>query len=1110
MTVDIRLLGPVEAAVDGEPLPLRGQKRLGLLAMLALREQAVPVATIAEQIWTGQPLAQATRSIRTYLSQFRREADVDFVLPDHAGTGYLLDPERCTTDVQQFRQRVEGAARPDISAAQCHVLARDALELWRGPALLEVRDQPWANGEIHALDELRRTAQHTLVRARLALGDHDALCGELEVFVTEHPFDEAFWADLMLAQYRSGRQTAALRTFQRARSVLIEELSLEPGPELAQLEAAIFRHDPALLLDASAPVSASQPPSRGGGATPVKSDTDWVTGQPFPLVGRHRSRAVLAAAIAGPDAPPLTLIEAEPGVGKSRMLALVPELCDDDDLILFGRASDRSRPFGLWLRIVRALLPHSEVDDPAHLEQLQQLVGGDTTDRLAGSSATPHPALVALLRGAALGRRLVVVLDDLHDADPASLAFLQSLLGRRDLDTVVVAASRPVSSSRNTALASLLAEADSDTVARLDLQPLDVDAVRDLARGRGLDDTTVDALWAATAGNALLVTESLLDTHRRSEPALGVPRTVQERTLARLGGYDEAARRLAEMASLLGDPFDAMLAGEAADLSPSATGAAVDALVDDYLVEAVDDDPGLFEYTHPLLGETVRSLVPPGTLPIAHRAIAEALERRVERGVPVDASTLGHHWASAGRAGDLDRAVTWLSRAATESRRRYGYDIAAVHLRAALELLDRQGGDPVTRARLHLELAETENAAGDINAAKAACIEAADAARSTDQPELLADAALRYGGELPMAEDVADEQILALLAEADARVLDPPRRALIKARLAQVEYWLAPKATRVSWCEEAAEIARTEGDPALQARVGIAAFWALNAPDEANRRLQILSELDEAVTKLGDLEVLLAVGKCRLHLLLELGDLETATALSARHARLAERLGYSEYRRLALNFGATVAGLAEDYREAYRLSEEALELQTSHGKWFQARVAHEFQVLPWRRAQGDLAESARWWHRVAEQDPDRPMWRALSMWLAAERDDLDEAIAHLDLLDVERFVAAEPRLEYLPVLTLVADTVAAIGDATLARVIYDALSPHQARNAFTGQTTFWGAVSYHLGRMALVLGDIDDARELLDDARLRHDRMGAVDMARRTLAALAEADLRAG
>lgn len=1104
MTVEIRLLGPVEASVDDTALQLRGQKRLGLLAILATRDQAVSVAHIADEIWPGQPQQQATRSIRTYLSQFRREAGVDFVRADHAGTGYQLDAETTAVDTHRFRVAVEEAGRADISPAQSQLRARDALDLWRGPALLEVQDQSWAVGEVHALDELRRTAQHALVRARLALGDHDALCSELEMFVTEHPFDESFWANLMLAQYRSGRQTDALRTFQRARSTLVEELSLEPGPELTQLEAAIFRHDPALELDPAA-LGRSKTVTAPQSTSPAKSDLDWLPTSAFKLVGRLDSVSALATAL-DPDRPDgLTVIEAEPGEGKSRMLATAPERCNDGDLILFGRATDLTRPYGLWLRIVRSLLPHSTIEDPVLLDQLHHLVGGQGADRLTGSAARPAAAVVALMQTAAAGRRIVALLDDLHEADPASIAFLEHLVMDRPLDVRIVAATRPVSTSANAALAAMMGRvADADRLRRIDLRPLSQAAVGELATERGLDLETVEALWTATSGNALLVTESLLDTQRRHDPSLGVPRTVQERTMARLTGYSTQARQLAEVASLLGDPFDAMLAGEAAALEAADASEAANELTADFLVGPVDGDPGLFEFTHPLLGETVRSLVPAGSLPVRHRAIAEALERRRERGVPVDAATLGHHWASAGRAGDLGLAVTRLSEAAIEARRRFGYDIAGNHLRQAIDLLSRQGGDAETAARLHLDLAATENAAGDINAAKDACVEAADAARTTDRADLLADAAILYGGDLPMAEDVADERVLDLLAEADARALDPTRRARIRSRLAQVEYWLAPRTTRVSWCEEALALAAEQNDPHLQAVVGIASFWALNAPDEANRRLQIVNDLDDAVTRLGDLEVLLAAGKCRLHLMLELGDFDAAVDLARRHARLADRLGYSEHRRLALNFAATVHGLEENYGEAMRLSEEALELQTSHGKWFQARVAHEWQVLPWRRHHGQLELSERWWSRVAEADPERPAWRALCMWIAAEQGDLDKAIAELDRLDIERFVAAEPRLDYLSIVSAAADTIALTGDAHLARVISEALAPYAARNAMMGQTLYWGSVSHHLGRMAAVLGETDAARDHLEDALLRHRRMRAHDLTRRTQAALAQ------
>lgn len=1101
--VHIRLLGPIEASSDGTPLGLRGPKRLGLLAILATRDQAVPVATIAEEIWPGQPSQQATRSIRTYLSQFRREAGIDFLRADHAGSGYRLDLDRTSVDTHRFRQAIRDAGRADISPAECQIRARDALDLWRGPALLEVQDQPWAAGEVHALDELRRTAQQLLVRARLALGDHHALCSELEMFVTEHPFDESFWADLMLAQYRSGRQTDALRTFQRARSTLVEELSLEPGPELTQLEAAIFRHDPALDLE-PAVRGHSASTARPVSVIPAKSDLDWLPTSAFKLVGRMDSVGTLAASLDVDRPEGLTVIEAEPGEGKTRMLTAVPDLCGDDDLIVWGRAVDPTRPFGLWLRMVRFLLPHSTIGDPVLLDQLDHLVGGRGTERLTGSAARPDAAIVALMQTAAAGRRVVVVLDDLHDADPASIAFLEHLVMDRPLDLHIAAATRPISTSANAALATMMGRvAEAARLRRIDLRPLSRSAVTELAAAQGLDPETIEALWAATAGNALLVTESLLDTRRRQDPRLGVPRTVRERTMARLAGYTDDARQLAEVASLLGDPFDAMLAGEAAALAPNDASEATNELTADFLVGPVDGDPGLFEFTHPLLRETVRSLVPAGSLPVRHRAIAEALERRRERGVPVDAATLGHHWASAGRAGDLGLAVTRLSEAAVEARRRFGYDIAGDHLRRAIDLLSRQGGDAETRARLHLDLAATENAAGDVNAAKEACVEAADAARTTDRSDLLADAALLYGGDLPMAEDVADERVLDLLAEADARAIDPARRARVRSRLAQVEYWLAPRATRVAWCEDALGLAASDGDPHLQAVVGIASFWALNAPDEANRRLQIVNDLDEAVTRLGDLEVLLAAGKCRLHLMLEFGEFDRAVDLARRHARLADRLGYSEHRRLALNFAATVQGLEENYDEAMRLSEEALALQTSHGKWFQARVAHEWQVLPWRRTNGDLALSERWWSRVAEADPERPAWRALCMWIAAEQGDLDKAIGELDRLDIERFVAAEPRLDYFSIVCAAADTVALTGDRHLARVISDALAPYEARNAMMGQTLYWGSVSHHLGRMAAVLGDVDAARDHLEDALLRHERMHARDLTRRTEAALA-------
>lgn len=815
--IAINVLGPIEAEAEGRRLGLRGPKRLGLLALLALREQAIPVESIAAAIWPGQPQEQATRSIRTYLSQFRRDAGLDFIGTDNTATGYRLEAGMVEVDAGRFRRAVETASRPDVSPAQVQTITRDALDLWRGPPLLEVRDQTWAQHEIQVLDELHRTAQHLLVKARLALGDHVALCGELEMLVTEHPFDESFWADLMLAQYRSGRQTDALRSFQRARSILVDELSLEPGPDLVALEGAIFRHDEDLLLTSNRVAAGS--PGRTGPATSaaaLKSDLAWVPAPTFPVVGRDADIDHLTELVANrPATSQLVLIEGLPGQGKSRLLGELAQRIPDDALVVYGRPTDSASAYGLWQRAVRLLLPHAPADlEPFALDRLSSIAGVAADDQTTGS-ARPHTAVVDLLVGAIDERFIVVVLDDLHDADEPSLALLEHVIQQSRHPVLVVAATRPIAPGTDGAALSRLinAAAESGRLHLLELDPLPEDAVAELVANAGLHLDDPAALWDNTGGNALLVTETLLDG-RRGSASGPVGRNVQDRVRDRLAGYGEETRALAQAAALVGNPFDAMLAGEATDLRPEQVAAAVDELLADYLIEAVPNDPGLFEFSHPLLAEATRSLIPAGSLPVRHRAIAEALEHRQDRGAPVDIAVLAHHWAEAGRAGDLHRAVECLRQAAGDARRRFGYETAARHLRRAIALQQQQGGSPETAASLHLELAGTENAAGDVNAAKAACVAAADAARVTDRADLLADAAIEYGGDIPMAEDVVDEHVLTLLSEADARSLDSARRARVRSRMAQVEYWLAGTDTRRSWCDEAMQLAHEIGDPA--------------------------------------------------------------------------------------------------------------------------------------------------------------------------------------------------------------------------------------------------------------------------------------------------------
>lgn len=197
---------------------------------------------------------------------------------------------------------------------------------------------------------------------------------------------------------------------------------------------------------------------------------------------------------------------------------------------------------------------------------------------------------------------------------------------------------------------------------------------------------------------------------------------------------------------------------------------------------------------------------------------------------------------------------------------------------------------------------------------------------------------------------------------------------------------------------------------------------------------------------------------------------------------------------------ATVQGR---YDDASALAAETYDLMASHGHKFHSRLVFQFQTAAIRWLRGDLdADEAIWWERVSAAEPKRPMWRGMTMWLAAETGRMDRAVADLDAIDLDRFTAAEPRLDWFPILSLTAMAITRIGDRERAQLVYDALLPYSSRNATTGQAVFWGAVNHHLGRLASVLERHEDAADHLGDALVRHRRMGAVAMTGHTQRAI--------
>jgi DNA-binding SARP family transcriptional activator len=248
--MEFGILGPLEVR-DGAGGLVRvpGAKERALLADLVVHAgRVVSVDRLVEDLWADRPPGNPANTVQGRVSALRRalgSAGAGLVVTRPPGYVLEVDPEQ--VDASRFEGLVDEATAPGpAQGPHATRLLTEALGLWRGPALAEFADQPWAQAEAARLEELRLAAAEALVERRLAGGGHAGLVGELEGLVAAHPLRERLRGQLMLAHYRSGRQADALEVYQTTREVLAEELGIDPSPELQRLHQAILVQDPAL------------------------------------------------------------------------------------------------------------------------------------------------------------------------------------------------------------------------------------------------------------------------------------------------------------------------------------------------------------------------------------------------------------------------------------------------------------------------------------------------------------------------------------------------------------------------------------------------------------------------------------------------------------------------------------------------------------------------------------------------------------------------------------------------------------------------------------------------------------------------------------------------
>src|SRR3954468_2346649 len=304
--MDFRLLGPLEVTERGRSVALGGPKQRSVLALLLLHaNETVSFDRIQAALWGDDPPPTATKSIQVNISRLRKDLGADRLTT--RTPGYVLHVGADELDLVRIRDLL--AAPRTAPPAHAAELLAEALALWRGDPLADLAYEPFAQPHIARLEELRLAGLEARIDADLAVGRHAELVGELDALVLEHPLRERLRRQLMLALYRSGRQSDALDAYRAAYRTVSAELGLEPSTELQAPERDILQHDPGLQPPAS-PVSSAHDPGPGGSILvfPLALDRpDVVLGLAVPLARAAPARAlVITGAVAREELGPAT------------------------------------------------------------------------------------------------------------------------------------------------------------------------------------------------------------------------------------------------------------------------------------------------------------------------------------------------------------------------------------------------------------------------------------------------------------------------------------------------------------------------------------------------------------------------------------------------------------------------------------------------------------------------------------------------------------------------------------------------------------------------------------------------------------------------------------
>jgi DNA-binding SARP family transcriptional activator len=1134
-SVQYAILGRLEVTDAGRRLDIGTRRQRQLLAVLLLdANRVVSLDRLIDELWGDTPPNAATASIQAYISNLRRVLEPGrgprepsrVLVTEPPGYTLRVNPEQI--DARACEKRVAEAASCAAlgQMAEAAQLLHDGLAMWRGEPLADFAYDSFAAIEIARLRELRTVAQERWVEAQLALDDVSAeVFATIDRVVAANPLRETARALQMVALYRRGRQTEALRVYEDIRHVLAEEVGLEPGPGLRALQHRVLVQDPALGRPLGGPVDPPQTPIRVGVAD-MGSSRDGendAPGRGAGFVGRVEilSRLHELALAADDGRPRFALIGGEPGVGKTR---LAEELCarldDRATMVAWGRAhdDDGAPPLWPWVQVLRDFGVQA-----GDLTEHERDTLGALLPELAGNelpTADPNMARYRLfdaVRGvlARVGaeRRCVIVLDDAQWADASAMRLLRFLatepFGAKLL--IVGLFHEPTIAPPGSFGAMVVDLAHRSNVDRYTLAGLDVADVAQLVEARtGLSGSDLldlaTRLHARTNGNAFFLTELIgllgsehrLDSAALDAVASDIPTIVADVIRRRAQRLPLDSQAALAVAAVIGREFSLDVLQVATGLDEERAFEAMEAALMTRTV--VETGEGRYCFAHSLVNDTLYHDLSVTRRARLHGRVAAALEGQSDAA----ATQLAHHYRL---AGDSANTARYSERAAEIAERTLAFDEAAENLETALSV----GADvwtPGQKVDLLVRLSNALKMAGQPVLGADAADRALDIASRSSDPELMAFVA-RSCGEVNLWQvrryGVVDDRtvstldrMLELLPAGDA-----VNRAHLMVALALSLYYSDDARPRgLDLIRGACAIARrsdvSDQSPELLAQTLVESLVYLATEPDPTEQLAVLDELvrvhdlvqERAAGTFDGTPVLLRGQLVRL----SIGDANELDQVVTDAGKLAEARNDRVATAFCVWAQASVAFLRGRYSDAEHHATAAFDLHRALGIWGAPETFALHMILIWRE-QGRLVEMAPIVEPLLEEAAYPRAHKMLGLF-ASERGEIARIVALLGDDPV-------PRSRDFPWLVEVCLTAELAATAALPcrQELYDIMLPFAARVA-TMEATYvcLGSVSHYLGLLADSLGLGREAVLHARDGLEMNERIGAIPWIQRSRA----------